>query len=58
VITLALALIVQLSGCPKTPGGARRVLLTAGDTRQAFKLAAKIVERRRRMRLHTCYWVA
>jgi len=47
VITLALALIVQLSGSSQDTSMARvESLLTAGDTRQAFKLATKIVERR------------
>jgi hypothetical protein len=48
VITLALALVVQLSGSPSQDSSMARVesLLAAGDVRQALKLATKIVQRR------------
>jgi len=47
VITLALALVVQLSGSSQDTSMARvESLLAVGDTRQALKLATKIVERR------------
>ena len=47
MITLALALVVQLSGSSQDTSMARvESLLGAGDTRQALKLATKIVERR------------
>jgi len=47
VITLALALVVQLSGSSQDTSMARvESLLAAGDVRQALKLATKTVERR------------
>ena len=47
MITLALALVVQLSGSSQDTSMARvESLLAAGDVRQALKLATKIVERR------------
>ncbi len=49
MITLALALVVQLSGSSQDTSMARvESLLSAGDTRQALKLATGIAERRPR----------
>jgi len=46
VITLALALVMQLSGSQDTSITRIESLLDAGDVRQALKLSTKLVERR------------